>query len=200
MYIAEVDEMPKLHQLQHLSRDSTVVNVIKAVAPFWEKFALYLKMERNMIDIWKRDTGQVEGAARELFGHWLDGNGRQPVSWRTLIQALHEAGLPIIAANVEKFLTGHSGETSQHGIFVAPDITKAKRHTIIHNDLLIILRLVHTSVCALASYPKKCTVGVHVLPVFLIGQCLKSSSSHTCTMLNSFRSDMLLLCPSNVLI
>ena len=154
MYIAEVDEMPELHQLQHLSRDSTVVNIIKAVAPCWEKFALYLKMERNMIDIWKRDTDQVEDAARELFGHWLDGNGRQPVSWRTLIQALHEAGLPIIATNVEKVLTGHSGETSQHGIFVTPDITRAKQHTIVHNELLIILRLVHTSVCVLALYPK----------------------------------------------
>ena len=128
MYIAEIDEMPELHQLQHLSRDSIVVNVIKAVAPCWEKFALYLKMDKSMIDIWKRDTGQVEDAARELFGHWLDGSGCQPVSWRMLIQALHEAGLSIIAANVEKVLTGHSGETGQHGIFVAPDIRKAKRH------------------------------------------------------------------------
>ena len=124
IYIAEVDEMPKLHQLQHLSRDSTVVNVIKAVAPCWEKFTLYLKMERNMIDIWKRDTDQVEDAARELFGHWLDGNGRQPVSWRILIQALHEAGLSITATDLEKILTGHSGESNQHRILAASSIMK----------------------------------------------------------------------------
>ena len=126
MYIAEVDEMPELHQLQHLSRDNTAVNVIREVAPRWEKFALYLKMDKSMIDIWKRDTDQVEDATRKLFGHWLDGNGRQPISWRTLIQALLEAGLSITATDLGKILTGHSGESSQRRILAAPDIMKRK--------------------------------------------------------------------------
>ena len=105
--------MPQLHQLQHLRRDNAVVNVIREVAPFWEKFAFYLMMDRKMIDIWKRDADQVEDAAMKLFGHWLDGNGRQPTSWKTLIQALRENDLPFIATEVEEILTGHSGEISQ---------------------------------------------------------------------------------------
>ena len=125
--------MPRLHQLQRLCRGSIVVNVIRAVAPSWETFALCLTMERNMIDIWKRCTGpgEVEDAARKLFGHWLDGNGRQPISWRTLIQALCENDLPIIATKVEEILTGHSGEISQ----LRTD--KANTH-MIHSDYNIL--------------------------------------------------------------
>jgi hypothetical protein len=112
VFIAVLDEMPRLHQLQRLCKDSTVVNIIRAVAPSWETFSLYLEMERNMIDIWKRNTDEVEDAARKLFGHWLDGKGRKPISWKTLIQALRESDLPIIATEVEAILTGHSGERS----------------------------------------------------------------------------------------
>jgi hypothetical protein len=110
---AVLDEMPRLHQLQRLCRGNVVVNVIRAVAPSWEKFALYLEMERNMIDIWKRNADEVEDATRTLFGHWLNGNGRKPISWKTLIQALNENDLPNIASEVEAILTGHSGEISQ---------------------------------------------------------------------------------------
>ena len=109
-----LDEKPRLHQLQRLCGGDVIVNIIRAVAPSWEKFALCLMMERNMIDIWKRSIGpgEVEDATRKVFGHWLDGNGRQPISWKTLIQALHENDLPIIATDVEEILTGHSGEIS----------------------------------------------------------------------------------------
>ena len=114
IFIIVLDEMPQLHQLQHLRRNDAVVNVIRAVAPSWIKFALYLRMDRNMIDIWQRSTGP-EDAARKLFSHWLDGNGRTPISWRTLIKVLYENDLPIIAIKVEEILTGHSlaGEISQ---------------------------------------------------------------------------------------
>ena len=70
IFITVLDEMPELHELQRLSRDNDVINVIKAVAPFWEKFALCLTMDSDMIDIWKRDAYQVEDAAMKLFGHW----------------------------------------------------------------------------------------------------------------------------------
>jgi hypothetical protein len=113
VFIAVLDEMPRLHELHHLCTDSVVVNVIRAVAPSWENFALYLTMERNMIDIWKRDANQAEEAARTLFGHWLDGNGRKPISWKTLIQALRDNHLSNIATQVEEILTGHSGEISR---------------------------------------------------------------------------------------
>ena len=114
IFVTVLDEMPELHQLQRLCRDGVVANVIKAVASSWKKFALYLTMDRNMVEIWEKNHAyQVEDAAMKLFGHWLNGNGRQPISWKTLIQALRENDLPIIAAKVEEILTGHSGEISQ---------------------------------------------------------------------------------------
>ena len=113
IFITVLDEMPQLHELQRLCRDDDTVNVIKAVAPFWKKFALYLTMDGNMVEIWETNhVCQVEDAAMKLFGHWLKGNGRQPISWKTLIQALHENDLSIIAIKVEEILTGHSGEIS----------------------------------------------------------------------------------------
>jgi hypothetical protein len=113
IFITVLDEMPRLHQLQRLCRDSIVVNVIEKVAPSLEKFALCLEMEGSMIDIWKRNApNQAEEATRKLFSHWLNGNGRQSITWKTLIQALRESDLPIIATQVEEILTGHSGEIS----------------------------------------------------------------------------------------
>ena len=95
-----------------------------------------------MIDIWKRNTNEVEDAVRKLFGHWLNGNGRRPISWRTLIQALREAGLHVIAADVEKILIGHSGEISQHSIQIG---TKLKVYSLNSRTLT------HHSQCLLKS-------------------------------------------------
>ena len=107
----ELEKMPKLHQLKRLCSGNIVVNVIREVAPFWENFSLSLEMDKSMILIWRKaHAGQVEEATRVLLSHWLSGNGRQPISWTTLIQALRETDLPVIAANVEEILTGHSGE------------------------------------------------------------------------------------------
>ena len=114
IYITVLDEMPQLHELQRLCRDDVVVNVIKAVAPFWKKFALYLTMDGNMVEIWETNhVCQVEDAAMKLFRHWLNGNGRKPISWTTLIRALRENDLPMIATEVEEILTGHSGKICQ---------------------------------------------------------------------------------------
>ena len=157
IFITELDEMPKLHQLQRLYRNGTVVNVIRAVAPCWENFALCLEMERNMIDIWKRDTNEVEDAARKLFSHWLDGNGRSPISWRTLIQALREAGLRVIAADVERILIGHSGEISQHSIQIVtkPQYSLNSRTLSIHSVVNDITR----PKCMHVHWPRtQCTV------------------------------------------
>ena len=62
------------------------------------------------------DTGAlVEAIARqhmntaerintEILRRWLQGSGRQPVVWRTLIGSLNQAGLPLLAENIEKRL------------------------------------------------------------------------------------------------
>ena len=145
--------MPELHELQRLCRGDVVVNIIRAVAPSWESFALCLTMDRIMIDIWKRNADEVEDATRKLFGHWLEGNGRQPISWKTLIQALRENDLPMIATKVEEILTGSSGE-----IFISQLHTdKTNAHAIrnAHNVLCVVFLCIKLMMCvhAIASYP-----------------------------------------------
>jgi hypothetical protein len=171
IFIAVLDEMPQLHQLQHLCRGNIVVNIIREVARSWEKFALYLMMERNMIDIWKRNADDVEDAARKLFGHWLDGNGRKPISWKTLVQALRDNDLSIIATEVEEILTGHSGENELMLIFSCIQ-QKQSTHTILnayssYTQCCSTCIKFNDVVCACnCLVPMQC---VHMLTVLLMG-------------------------------
>jgi GH24 family phage-related lysozyme (muramidase) len=162
IFIAVLDEMPRLHQLQRLCRGSIVVNVIEKVTPSLEEFALCLEMEGDMIDIWKRDApNQAKEAARKLFVHWLNGNGRKPISWKTLIQALNENDLPIIATQVEEILTGHSGEISQRKSLA----TRRYYNKIITHNLQC--SCIHTQCCS--THMRAVALYTHVLTVLFMG-------------------------------
>jgi hypothetical protein len=169
VFIAVLDEMPRLYDLHRLCRGSTVVNVIRAVAPSWEMFAVHLHMEEHMIAVLKRNApNQAEEATRTLFSHWLNGNGRQPISWKTLIQALHEYDLSMIATEVEEILTGHSGELSRYkSLAMYRYCNKSKTHTYFTMLTYYTLSLcVCVCACVHAVSHTQC---VHVLTALLIG-------------------------------
>ena len=100
-----VDSIPKLHQLGYLKQNDKIIRVIKHVAAKWEDVATQLHFEGYDIDAIGRDANhKTDSACRTMFTKWLEGEGHKPTTWRTLITALNEADLSVVAEELNAFL------------------------------------------------------------------------------------------------
>ena len=95
----------KLHQLDLFEGNGSTVRIIKTVAPRWDMIALRLHFSGDDISRIERDHKEsVVRACRNMFSEWLEGKGRKPISWNTLIKALKEADYSELASEVETVL------------------------------------------------------------------------------------------------
>ena len=92
----------ELHQLDLLTDNEKTVKIIDSVAHTWEKLALRLHFDGSDIARIKRDnTNDCIQACRTVFTEWLQGKGRRPGTWETLVEALREAGFIELANEVK---------------------------------------------------------------------------------------------------
>ena len=95
---------PRLHELDLVIGKGKTVNVIDKTAYAWEKVAIRLHFEGHDISRIKRNERQAEDACRMMFTEWLEGKGRTPTTWGTVLQALNEARQGELAKDLEKVL------------------------------------------------------------------------------------------------
>lgn len=105
-----VQQAPRLAHLK-LMKTSTgeKVEVIKALAPNWHDFGDHLDFDfkGEKLDQIKAECLH-EGptvCCRNMFKHWLKGNGRQPATWETLIELLEDFELPMLVQQIKCALT-----------------------------------------------------------------------------------------------
>lgn len=98
------DDLPKLHQLQRLEHREDTVNVMETVAPIWEKVAVALHFEGYVAVIKQNNQQQVEPSCLSMFSEWLNGRGRRPASWLTLVDVLREVNLSHVADRITTIL------------------------------------------------------------------------------------------------
>ena len=97
---------PKLHQVDLIDGNGKTVKVIEQAAAKWERVATRLYFESHDICRIKKDNPlQSFEACQTVFIEWLNGKGRKPISWETLIKALKEADLSELAADLEVVLS-----------------------------------------------------------------------------------------------
>ena len=96
---------PCLHELDLIASKGKTVNVIGKAAYGWEKVATRLYFEGHDISRIQRDKPQAEDACRTMFAEWLEGKGRTPTTWETVIQALNEAKQGELARDLQEVLT-----------------------------------------------------------------------------------------------
>ena len=96
-------DRPELYQLQKLeSWEGRTVKVIEQVAPVWERLACALHFNPAVVATIARDNHyKCEQACMDMFGHWLNGSARQPVSWETLMLALRDCKLKRLEAELD---------------------------------------------------------------------------------------------------
>ena len=76
--------------------------MIDMVAAKWDNVALRLYFESYDISRIERDhPQQCVQASITVFTEWIEGKGRQPSSWHTLIEALKETRLKSVASDLE---------------------------------------------------------------------------------------------------
>ena len=100
----------KMGQLQKcVGVSGMVFELVKEVSTDWEKLALALHLRGEIIR--KQSHFQAETACRNILQRWLNGEGRQPVTWGTLVDGLEDIGYGTL---VTKELD-HSVHTTPYG-------------------------------------------------------------------------------------
>ena len=96
---------PKLHHLDLFEASGKIVKVIENAAAKWEEVATRLYFESHDISRIRKDYHQqtIE-ACRTVFIEWLQGKGRKPTTWDTVIKALEEADLSELAGDLKVVL------------------------------------------------------------------------------------------------
>ena len=82
-----------------------VVRVVEEVSADWEKLALALHFRGGIIRAVRENERQVEHACRHILEQWsLDGEGRQPVTWGTLVEVLVDIEHGTLAGDLRREL------------------------------------------------------------------------------------------------
>ena len=102
-FVPAVYDIPELHELERFEQCSLIIRIIDRVAPKWKEVALRLHFKHHCIQVIEMNCHyQAVPACRTMFTQWLEGNGRKPTTWRTLIIALKEENLCTLVKELEK--------------------------------------------------------------------------------------------------
>ena len=100
------DHTPVFHELDLLERHGKKLQLIKRITGKWERVATRLYFPVDAIEVISRDSHhRCDSACRTMFSRWLDGEGREPRTWGTLVAVLYEADLSSIANELEKMIS-----------------------------------------------------------------------------------------------
>ena len=97
------DTTPTLGKLFLLKTSGGRIRIIETVTPKWQKFGYQLEFDGSgtKLDVIKAThPTDPEACCRDMFQHWLIGNGVRPCSWRKLIELLEDCDLDDLAAGV----------------------------------------------------------------------------------------------------
>ena len=79
------------------------IKIISAVAPRWQELGDQLEFDEfgaKLDAIKTKNSNDPEACCREMFQHWLKGNGVKPCSWHKLIELLEDCDFEVLAEQV----------------------------------------------------------------------------------------------------
>ena len=95
---------PRLCELDLNEDNGKTIRLIRRTAADWEQVATRLHFEVHDIRSLRADHRKTFDACREMFMEWLEGKGRSPKTWETVIIALEEADLSEVASDLKDVL------------------------------------------------------------------------------------------------
>ena len=83
------------------------VEIIKAIAPDWSRFGIHFDFDetgQTLKCIAKEHPFNPIDCCTQMMREWLEGRGRQPATWATLIDLLKDAEMNDLAQQVEEIV------------------------------------------------------------------------------------------------
>ena len=103
------DATPTLGKLSTLrTTEGKKIKILETVAPRWQRLGDQLEFDEcgSKLDlIGTKYPNDPEACCREMFKHWLNGNGVKPCSWRKLIELLENCDFDVLAEQVNSIFT-----------------------------------------------------------------------------------------------
>ena len=114
-----------------------VFEVVKEISTDWEKLAMALHLRGEIIR--EQRHFQAETACHNILQRWLNGWGRQPVTWYTLLDCLEGIGYGTLAGYLRKELD-HSMHTASYGttiILTKHEVNNWQNKCWVHSELKV---------------------------------------------------------------
>ena len=99
------DEKPRLADLISLSsNEGEKIEIVNSVASSWKHIGALMDFDEagDRLDLTQEMFGDPVACCKDVFQHWLRGNGKQPATWRTLIELLEDIHYRDLAKKVRK--------------------------------------------------------------------------------------------------
>ena len=103
------DSTPSLRDLTVLkTRSGERLRIIKSLAPDWKAFGVYLNFDAtgSQLSLIEAQHGRhnPQTCCSDMMIHWLQGNGQQPATWRTLLALLEDGERANLAEQIRQEL------------------------------------------------------------------------------------------------
>ena len=101
------DERPDMMKLRHLELpNEPSLDIAERIADSYKEVGGELLQDSNGIKVENicADKKKIVDTNHEILMKWLQGNGKWPVNWRTLIQVLEKHGKIVLAQDIRTAL------------------------------------------------------------------------------------------------
>ena len=105
-----VDNTPKLPILRHFPVKDSFIDIAEEIATDYKHFGTLLLNDdggSKVSNIEMKHEDPVD-ITFEILKQWLQGKGRMPVTWQTLVNCLRELKLHVLADSIQSSLSKHS--------------------------------------------------------------------------------------------
>ena len=105
-----VDNPPKLPILRHFPGKDGHIDIAEKIATDYKHFGTLLLNDDDgsKVSIIEKEHGKTIDIMVEILEQWLQGKGRMPVTWQTLVKCLQESKLHVLANSIKNMLSMNS--------------------------------------------------------------------------------------------
>ena len=105
------DSHPTLDVLRLFPVKGSFIDIAKKIATDYKLFGTQLLKDSDgsKVRIIEMKHGDPVDITAEILEQWLQGKGRMPITWQTLIECLRDTDLHVLANTMESSLSEHNG-------------------------------------------------------------------------------------------
>ena len=99
-----LDDQPTLIECVKFQGREKIINIPREIGVNYKKFGLFLLEDdtgANIDSIAHKHINDAEKINMEVLQQWINGEGKHPVTWTTLIQVLRDIELTVLAGEIE---------------------------------------------------------------------------------------------------